>query len=172
MLPLDCIESYHSDAMINGLRLDRHKEEMAVELFAQNIMSAGTEFLDKPMDKPFMPSWARVISAIPDILDRLLIAVDEDAREFSDSTRDFDAGSTLRRRVKAHLDVIYPGADTKTLSKQQGLLKVSLPKPNMQILLPDCWDQQDVAVITYGDSLLKPNEKPFRACYAVSSPNA
>ena len=158
---LDCIESYHSDAMINGLTLDRHKEEMAVELFAQNIISAGNEFLDKPMDKPFMPSWARVMSAIPDILDRLLIAVDEDAREFSDSTRDFDAGSTLRRRVQAHLDVIYPEENTRQLSKQL-LKEAGLPKPNMQIVEPhNCWNQQDVAVITYGDSLLKPTEKPL-----------
>ena len=112
---LDCIESYHSDAMINGSKLDRHKEEMAVELFAQNIMKAGNEFLDKPMDKPFMPSWDRVISAIPDILDRLLIAVDEDAREFSDSVRGVDPGSVLRRRVQAHLDVIYPENDNRQL---------------------------------------------------------
>ncbi|MEM7291161.1 MAG: glycosyl transferase, partial [Pseudomonadota bacterium] len=33
---LDLIEMYYNDAMINGLRTDRHQEEEAVELFAAN----------------------------------------------------------------------------------------------------------------------------------------
>jgi glucosyl-3-phosphoglycerate synthase len=63
---------------MNGLTLDRHKEEEAVELFAENIMHAGDYFLENPMETPFIPSWNRVISAIPDILDRLYEAVEED----------------------------------------------------------------------------------------------
>ena len=39
---LDFIETYSSDARMNGLTLDRHSEEKAVELFAQNIMAAGS----------------------------------------------------------------------------------------------------------------------------------
>jgi glucosyl-3-phosphoglycerate synthase len=31
------------------LRLDRHREEQAVELFAANIMKAGEMFLENPM---------------------------------------------------------------------------------------------------------------------------
>ncbi len=82
-IALDFIETYNNDAIINGLEYDRHGEEKAVELFAQNIMLAGEYFLDKPMDKPFIPSWSRVISAIPDILDQLQEAVEEDYNEFS-----------------------------------------------------------------------------------------
>jgi glucosyl-3-phosphoglycerate synthase len=75
---LDFIEAYYNDALINGLSLDRHKEEKTVELFAENIMRAGEIFLSNPMETPFMPSWNRVISAIPDILDHLYEAVEAD----------------------------------------------------------------------------------------------
>ena len=77
-IALDFIETYYNDARMNGLSLDRHAEEQAVELFAENIMSAGEHFLANPMEAPFIPSWNRVISAIPDILDRLYEAVEED----------------------------------------------------------------------------------------------
>lgn len=75
---LDAIEVYYNDACINGLKLDRHQEEKTVELFTRNIMRAGESFLDNPMETPFMPSWNRVISAIPDIMQRLYEAVETD----------------------------------------------------------------------------------------------
>jgi len=75
---LDFVETYYNDARMNGLVLDRHKEEEAVELFATNIMRAGEHFLENPMETPFIPSWNRVISAVPDILDRIYEAVEED----------------------------------------------------------------------------------------------
>ena len=56
---LDFIETYHNDALINGLEYHRHREEEAVELFAQNIMMAGDHFLENPMEKPFIPGWNR-----------------------------------------------------------------------------------------------------------------
>ncbi len=36
-------------------------------MFARNIMDAGQAFLDNPMETPFIPSWNRVQSALPDI---------------------------------------------------------------------------------------------------------
>lgn len=75
---LDAIETYYNDACINGLKLDRHQEEKTVELFTRNIMRAGDSFLDNPMETPFMPSWNRVISAVPDIMQRLYDAVELD----------------------------------------------------------------------------------------------
>lgn len=77
-IALDFIETYDNDARMNGLTLDRHAEEKAVEMFAQNIMHAGEHFLANPMETPFIPSWNRVISAMPDVLDRLYEAVEED----------------------------------------------------------------------------------------------
>lgn len=82
-IALDLIETYHNDAVMNGLSLDIHKEEEAVEMFAQNIMTAGDTFLENPMETPFIPSWNRVISAIPDILERLHDAVEKDNDFFS-----------------------------------------------------------------------------------------
>lgn len=77
-IALDFIETYFNDAVMNGLHVDRHNEEQAVELFASNIMLAGEHFLNNPMDTPFIPSWNRVVSAIPDILEQLYDAVEED----------------------------------------------------------------------------------------------
>ena len=79
-IALDFIETYYNDAVMNGLTVDRHEEELAVELFAENILAAGDSFLKNPMEKPFIPSWNRVISAVPDILERLYDAVEEDNR--------------------------------------------------------------------------------------------
>ncbi len=75
---LDMVDSYHSDAVLNGLTLDRHSEETTVELFASAIMEAGDRFLNEPLAAPFTPSWSRVASAIPDILEQLDEAVELD----------------------------------------------------------------------------------------------
>ncbi len=82
-IALDFVETYHNDAIMNGLKLDVHSEEKAVELFAENIMKAGEAFLDRPMERPFIPSWNRVISAVPDVLQQLLDAVEADHVEFA-----------------------------------------------------------------------------------------
>ena len=81
-IALDLVESYHNDAVFNGLSYDRHKESKAIEVFAENVMQAGHDFLDKAMEIPFMPSWKRVVSAIPDIFDQLTEAVEADTEEF------------------------------------------------------------------------------------------
>lgn len=83
-IALDFVETYHNDAVMNGLTLDIHSEEQAVELFAENIMKAGEAFLERPMERPFIPSWSRVISAIPDVLRQLREAVEADHREFGE----------------------------------------------------------------------------------------
>lgn len=80
-IALDFVETYRNDALINGLTLDIHEEESAVELFAENIIKAGNHFLERPMETPFIPTWNRVISAIPDVLEQLHDAVEADQRE-------------------------------------------------------------------------------------------
>jgi glucosyl-3-phosphoglycerate synthase len=82
-IALDYVETYRNDAMMNGLKLDIHSEEKAVEMFAENILTAGSMFLEQPMETPFIPSWNRVVSAIPDILSQLKAAVELDNEEFS-----------------------------------------------------------------------------------------
>lgn len=81
---LDYVEMYHNDAVMNGLSLDIHNEEMAIEMFAENIMTAGQHFLDNAMETPFIPSWNRVVSAMPDVFEQLKEAVELDNKEFSE----------------------------------------------------------------------------------------
>jgi glucosyl-3-phosphoglycerate synthase len=79
---LDFVEIYHNDALMNGLSLDRHKEEKAVELFAENILAAGNSFLEGPHTTPFIPAWDRVKSAFPEIMDDLKDAVEKDYEQY------------------------------------------------------------------------------------------
>jgi glucosyl-3-phosphoglycerate synthase len=78
-LALDMVEMYQNDATMNGLNYDRHREERSVELFASNILHAGEIFLDRPHEAPFIPSWNRIHAAMPDFLDRLYQAVQDDS---------------------------------------------------------------------------------------------
>ena len=78
---LDMIDIYRSDAKMNGLSFDSHTEEKTVELFALNIMKAGETFFENPMETPFIPTWNRVVSAIPDFLDRFKSSVELDNAE-------------------------------------------------------------------------------------------
>ena len=63
---------------MNGLSLDRHSEEQAVELFASNLLEAGNRFLENPRERPFIPSWNRVQAAVPGLLARMHEAVELD----------------------------------------------------------------------------------------------
>ena len=78
---LDLVDHYYSDAVLSGLTLDRHQEEKTVELFAQNLISAGEDFMANHQQTPFMPSWSRVVSAVPDIYSQLRDAVELDREE-------------------------------------------------------------------------------------------
>jgi len=75
---LDLVERFGNVATLNGLEHDSHGEEILVEMFSQALMTAGDEFLDNPMDTPFIASWSRVQSAVPDAFDRIVDAVEAD----------------------------------------------------------------------------------------------
>ncbi len=74
----DFVERYQSDAVINGLSIDRHSEEEAIKLFADMIKEAGERFLSDPTHKDSLPSWKRVNSAIPSFLKEMQNAVELD----------------------------------------------------------------------------------------------
>jgi len=74
----DTIKRYEDDASLNQLFFDRHAEVSAVEAFCKGIKIASKEFLDDPLSVPEIPNWNRVTSAIPDFLDKLREAVEED----------------------------------------------------------------------------------------------
>ncbi|MEL7175621.1 MAG: glycosyl transferase [Pseudomonadota bacterium] len=80
---LDLLEAYHSDAQMNGLALDRHSEEVSIELFAEAIMRAGQTFLENPHETPFIPTWSRVHAADPDFVRDLRAAAMADVEEYA-----------------------------------------------------------------------------------------
>lgn len=76
----DTIASYYADAMINGLKFDRHAEEMAVAVFAKSLSQAAAEFVETPRGLPLIPNWNRVLAAFPEFFDLFQDAVDRDHR--------------------------------------------------------------------------------------------
>ncbi len=66
---------------MNGLMLDRHAEEQAVELFATNILKAGEAFLEGGEESAFIPTWQRVSSLVPDVFANLVECVSQDQQE-------------------------------------------------------------------------------------------
>ncbi len=79
---LDLLDGYYADARMNGLAVDRHKEEKSIELFAENIIRAGQIFLDYPHESPFIPTWNRVHAADPEFLADMRRAAAADLEEF------------------------------------------------------------------------------------------
>ena len=77
-IALDFVELYKADAAMNGLTYDFHKEEEVIDLFVKNIYQSGIDFLNKPDIVPLMPSWKRVRSAFPNILEEFHQIVEED----------------------------------------------------------------------------------------------
>ena len=77
----DLIARYEYDSEINGLTYDRHKEGSSAEAFVRCIVSAGEQFLETPVEVPYIPNWNRVISAVPNIFELLISAVEEDNRD-------------------------------------------------------------------------------------------
>jgi glucosyl-3-phosphoglycerate synthase len=74
----DTMERYSDDAVINDLLFYRHDETLAVETFVKGLGIASKSFVEDPLGSPLIPNWNRVTSAIPDILDLLRQAVDDD----------------------------------------------------------------------------------------------
>lgn len=80
-LAQDMISRYYADAMLNGLKFDRHAEEVAVATFARSLRRAAEEFLEDPLGIPPIPNWNRVLAAIPEFFDLILDGVSRDAKE-------------------------------------------------------------------------------------------
>ncbi len=74
----DTIKRYHDDSIVNGLAYHRHEEAAAIEAFAQALDQADREFLQAHYENPEIPNWNRVFSALPDLGDQLLEAVEAD----------------------------------------------------------------------------------------------
>ncbi|MBU1628135.1 glycosyl transferase [bacterium] len=78
-LARETIERYEHDALLNGLKFDRHHENLAVEAFSKAIGLANKEFFKDPLlTATLFPNWSRVISALPEFFDLLLEVVEQD----------------------------------------------------------------------------------------------
>jgi glucosyl-3-phosphoglycerate synthase len=71
----ETIVRYQNEAEINCLQFDRHAESTAVESFAETLKIAGQAFWKNPYEILLIPSWHRVIAAVPDVYDQLLEAI-------------------------------------------------------------------------------------------------
>jgi glucosyl-3-phosphoglycerate synthase len=83
-LAQDAIRQYHADALINGLKFDRHSEEHAIEGFANQIQVAGKVFEQDSAGGDAIPNWTRVLTALPDFPQQLREIVAADKAEFTD----------------------------------------------------------------------------------------
>ncbi len=77
-IALEFVELYKADATMNGLSYDFHKEEEVIDLFVKNVYQSGIDFLHNPDNVPLMPSWKRVQSALPEILEEFYQIVEDD----------------------------------------------------------------------------------------------
>lgn len=74
----DAIRQYHADSLLNSLAYDRHSEEAVIDGFAQQIIDAGSEYHADPAGAAAMPTWTRVVTALPDFPHRLREAATKD----------------------------------------------------------------------------------------------
>ncbi|RPI07480.1 MAG: glycosyl transferase [Acidobacteriales bacterium] len=77
----DTIARYYADAMLNGLKFDRHAEETAVATFARCLRQAASDFVEDPLGLPLIPNWNRVLAAVPEFFDLLDDSLDKDNRQ-------------------------------------------------------------------------------------------
>ncbi len=66
----------------SGLEYNLHEEFSAIELFAQCIEQAARDFTEqsKHPRQITLPSWRRIQAALPDILEHIKYAVEEDEK--------------------------------------------------------------------------------------------
>jgi len=76
----EAVRRYAHLARANGLRYDPHAELDLAEAFGNALSQAGAAFLERPAGTPAIPSWERVAQALPEILEELRQAVEDDNR--------------------------------------------------------------------------------------------
>lgn len=75
-------------------------------------------------------------------------------------TQTHEALEELERRVAAHLEAIYPGNDNAALT-QQLIARLELDNPVTPRPHENKWNQGDILVITYGNSIVRNDERPL-----------
>jgi glucosyl-3-phosphoglycerate synthase len=80
----DAVADGYAVAMINGLRCDRHAEEVSVHTFTGALRGAIEDFHRDPLGPPLVPNWARVWAGARDAGRSLMAAV----RQGADGVKD------------------------------------------------------------------------------------
>jgi glucosyl-3-phosphoglycerate synthase len=75
----DAVADSYCVAVINGLKFDRHEEELNVQTFGLALRMASAEYREDPLGAPLLPNWARVLSGLPDAGSRFVKAVERGA---------------------------------------------------------------------------------------------
>ncbi|CAI8329306.1 MAG: Glucosyl-3-phosphoglycerate synthase [Opitutia bacterium UBA7350] len=166
---LDLIDSYENDATMNGLSYDRHKEMQSVEVFSESIIRAGDQFLNQPTDTPFIPSWKRVRSAVPDIENQLIEAVEEDMDTFKPKKQPAAKGSKIRQAIQQHLNELYPSGDCAAITDK--ILSIASFGHQNPVLSrgQNKWTEADTILITYGDTITREGEAPLKTLNRFTS---
>ncbi|HEX5758236.1 MAG TPA: glycosyl transferase [Thermoanaerobaculia bacterium] len=73
----DAVAESYAVAMINGLRYDRHQEEIEVQTFSRSLRVAIEDFLADPAGPPLVPNWSRVWAGVDEAGPMLQAAVAE-----------------------------------------------------------------------------------------------
>jgi glucosyl-3-phosphoglycerate synthase len=73
----DAVADSYAVASINGLRYDRHEEELEVLVFSASLRQSMEEFQADPSGPPLVPNWARVWAGVHDAGPMLIAAVQE-----------------------------------------------------------------------------------------------
>jgi glucosyl-3-phosphoglycerate synthase len=73
----DAVADSYAVAAINGLKYDRHQEELNVQTFSGALRGAIEEFNRDPLGPPLVPNWARVWAGLHDAGPQLMAAVAE-----------------------------------------------------------------------------------------------
>ena len=71
----DAVADSYGVAWINGLKYDRHAEEIDVQTFSAALRGSIEEFLADPLGPPLVPNWARVWAGVHEAGPQLLAAV-------------------------------------------------------------------------------------------------
>jgi glucosyl-3-phosphoglycerate synthase len=73
----DAVADSYAVAAINGLRYDRHEEEIQVRVFSGSLRQSIEEFQGDPSGPPLVPNWARVWAGVHEAGPMLMAAVQE-----------------------------------------------------------------------------------------------
>lgn len=68
----------------------------------------------------------------------------------------------FEEQLKHHLSVLYPDRDLNPICSSVMAAFANLPQAQQHAQAPDLWSERDCLLITYGDSITRPGEKPLQ----------